>query len=64
MSYYIKVTMESGNGDEVYQLTTFQQNYDDHKQQVDEQVPAFRAVAEAVLGEMQKAGEYYKKKHG
>jgi hypothetical protein len=49
MSRYIKVTVEAGNGETVYQSTTFKQNFETKEQQVAEQAPLFKAVAEAVV---------------
>lgn len=49
MSRYVKITVEAGNGDAVYQSTVFTQNFETKEQQVAEQVPLFMAVAEAVV---------------
>jgi len=57
--YYIKIVMQAGNGERIYQRTTFEQFYDDSAQQITEQDMTFPAVAETVIGAMKKASEAY-----
>ena len=59
MSYYLKVTLEAGNGDEVYQSTVFTQNYKDHAQQIKEMQGLFTGVAATVGTKMVEAGNAY-----
>ena len=61
MAYYLKVTMESGNGSEVYQTTVFQQNYKDHAQQISEMQGLFPAIAEIIGSKMVENGSEYVK---
>jgi len=55
MARYVEVTVKSGNGDVVFQTTTFRQNYETKEQQLAEQVPLFKAVAAAVIQVMEEA---------
>lgn len=63
MAYYLKVSLEAGNGDEVYQTTVFTQNYSDHAQQIKEMATLFPGVAATVGTQMVENGaEYLKSK--
>lgn len=57
--YYIKIVMEAGNGQRVYQRTTFEQFYSDGLDQIADQSATFPAVAETVVKSMQTATEAY-----
>jgi len=59
MAYYLKVSLEAGNGDEVYQTTVFTQNYTDHAQQIKEMATLFPGVAESVGTQMVENGAQY-----
>ena len=68
MAYYLKITMESGNGNDVYQTTEFTQNYSEHEQQILEMQSLFPDVAALIGGKMVENGtagiERMKKKGG
>lgn len=51
---YIKVVLEAGSGDKVYQRTTFEQLFETKEQQVTEQADLFPSVAATVLEVMQR----------
>lgn len=57
MGRQIKVTVEARNGEELYQRTTFEQFYNTHELQIQEQLKVFPALAGVVLEAMVKAGE-------
>ena len=57
MSRYIKVTVEAGNDEEVYQRTAFEQFFSSHSMQIEEQLKVFPALAGVVLETMVSAGE-------
>lgn len=57
MSYYLKITMESGSDEGPYQTTEFTQNYSDHAQQITEMKGLFPEVAAVVGGKMVENGE-------
>ena len=56
---YIKIQMEAGNGQRVYQRTTFEQFYNDGLDQIADQSATFPSVAATVVAEMQKATDRY-----